>query len=409
MNYESVIKLLFQFSSLMKEKISAEFKDKLIYLKIDAASKHFRSFIGINIQCLNDEGDLITRHLSCREMIDRHTAENLADHIKELLSEFSITLNQVFAITTDNASNMIKMNSLINKAITTLSEFDEVDDDDEAKEFMIINQVISDFSTGYPSIYHFPCMVHTLQLGINCFLKRFSHLIEKFKAIVRKMRTQVWMVMLKERNLNLPVLENSTRWGSTLRMMNYCTINQDFINEMSLEENCFKVSTEEWKEAKSIVDCLSPAGDLTEFLQKEKLFLTTAYIEFKATIQQLKIQNSHFSKLLVESLQPRFIKIHTNPAMQLAIFFDPRIKHLLTQDETRKIMDTLSKISGFTKEVSIEAIKIPSKVSKYDFLDEDQSCEVQQKNNFGKIELSSELKVYLNEPRANIELELLGF
>ena len=62
-----------EFAGKMRQQISDEVEGKMVYLEVDVASRHLRSFLGINVSyCL--EFELKTRHLSCLELNERHSA-----------------------------------------------------------------------------------------------------------------------------------------------------------------------------------------------------------------------------------------------------------------------------------------------------------------------------------------------
>lgn len=59
-------------ANLIRQKISEEIKNKLVSLKIDAATRLERSFLGINIQFIQD-GKIVLRTLGLQELKDKHT------------------------------------------------------------------------------------------------------------------------------------------------------------------------------------------------------------------------------------------------------------------------------------------------------------------------------------------------
>ena len=89
--------LFAEYAGLIKQKIAGEVKDKLLYLEIDVASRHLRSFIGINVSFVQNFS-LKTRHLACYELTEMHSWKNLADEVEKILSEFGITMDQIYCI-----------------------------------------------------------------------------------------------------------------------------------------------------------------------------------------------------------------------------------------------------------------------------------------------------------------------
>ena len=96
----------------LRQVIAAEVEGKYICLKVDIASRNERGFLGINIQYIL-EGCLRLRTLAVKEMFERHTGKEIKRCILDVLESFRINIFQVYSITTDNASNMLKCGQLI--------------------------------------------------------------------------------------------------------------------------------------------------------------------------------------------------------------------------------------------------------------------------------------------------------
>ncbi|EFN63412.1 hypothetical protein EAG_00290, partial [Camponotus floridanus] len=91
----------------IREEISEDTKNILISLKVDAVSRLDRSFIGINIQYIKNS-KIILRTLALKELKEKHTGEYIKAIIKNVCSSFNISLDQIYTITTDNSTNMLK-------------------------------------------------------------------------------------------------------------------------------------------------------------------------------------------------------------------------------------------------------------------------------------------------------------
>ena len=120
-------------------------------------------------------------------------------------------------------------------------EQEDIDDDSEEK--IIRDELVESVSRTFPRIFLVKCAVHTFQLAVNGFISEFTDVISQCRAIVNKLRTQVWLILLKERSLNKPIVDVATRWGSTYKMISYCLTNRQFIQEFEKSEACFKLSS----------------------------------------------------------------------------------------------------------------------------------------------------------------------
>lgn len=54
----------------------------------------------------------IVRSLGLVQIMERHTGENIAEVVKQILRAFDIPISKIFAVTTDNGSNMIKQTTV---------------------------------------------------------------------------------------------------------------------------------------------------------------------------------------------------------------------------------------------------------------------------------------------------------
>lgn len=99
----------------IREKLQIQLKGKLLALKVDAATRHDRSILGINVQFV-DKGRIQIRTLAMVELNEAHTAENLKGTILDVLRSYGLTIYNVYSLTSDNAKNMVKIPKLIGKA-----------------------------------------------------------------------------------------------------------------------------------------------------------------------------------------------------------------------------------------------------------------------------------------------------
>lgn len=79
-------------------------KVKYIAITSDIWSRGTRSFIAVNAHWLNRKGKLETALIACDRFRGHHSADEIANKLKAILSKYDI-LSKVVAITTDNARN----------------------------------------------------------------------------------------------------------------------------------------------------------------------------------------------------------------------------------------------------------------------------------------------------------------
>lgn len=201
-----------------KENIIQDVRNRMISLKVDAATRIGRSFLGINIQFIKD-GTIHLRTLAVRELKEKHTAIYLKSVILEVLGEFNISLNQVYTFTSDNGANMVKcverlksdMNlteQLFNQIYNESVEDDENDQNIMDTLYTSLKEMQGNFSENqnsdvafFQSITHgVRCGAHTIQLAVFDAIKKdqsVENIISKARAVCKKLRTPTISMLLK--------------------------------------------------------------------------------------------------------------------------------------------------------------------------------------------------------------------
>jgi len=70
------------------------------------------------------------------ELHKKHSGLNLSIEIENILDEFSISINQIYTVTSDNGKNVIKAIEYMNKDFE-IEPSDDFDDDELAKDVII--------------------------------------------------------------------------------------------------------------------------------------------------------------------------------------------------------------------------------------------------------------------------------
>ena len=95
-NPSNVKNIIQETSQHIKNKIISETNKKIISLKIDAVSRHFRSLIGINIQYIDSSNRVTIKTLAVKEMFGRQTAANLKCFILGVLNDYKTSIDQIY-------------------------------------------------------------------------------------------------------------------------------------------------------------------------------------------------------------------------------------------------------------------------------------------------------------------------
>jgi hypothetical protein len=157
----------------LRKQISNEVRGRLILMKLDGASRHDRSVLGINIQFIKD-GSICLRTLALYEMQEKHTSDKQINVIMDVLKGYDISLRQIYSVTTDNGANMVKAVRLLMEQENVAEENNEIDSDS-----VIIDNVLDDIELEVeeeqePSalatrsiLRGVRCAAHTLQLAVD--------------------------------------------------------------------------------------------------------------------------------------------------------------------------------------------------------------------------------------------------
>lgn len=200
-------------ASRIREKITIELKDRIISVMSDIVTKHHRGILGINIQYYS-EGKIELRTVGVIEMHERHSGKTIKNMILANLRSYGVSPEQIYAYTTDSASNMIKSASLIN-----LDAIDDVaSNDGDGGSYMNPGE---EYIVTLPQITGIRCAAHSLQTAVRDGLTASDAgvFIAKCREIAKTLRTQVYLLEFRNQGAKLPLMDNDTRWNSTYLMV----------------------------------------------------------------------------------------------------------------------------------------------------------------------------------------------
>lgn len=168
-----------------REIISGELKNRIFCMKIDSATRHGRSVLGINAQFIDNSIQI--RTLGMVELTERHTSQYLKSEVEKILLSYQCKLAQVLCCTIDNGANMVKCINLLEMAQETASEIELNDTVDED-----LTTDVERSMQGIGILRCVRCASHTLQLAVNdvikveeisCHIKSIRDKIKKAKSV----------------------------------------------------------------------------------------------------------------------------------------------------------------------------------------------------------------------------------
>ncbi|CAK1591073.1 unnamed protein product [Parnassius mnemosyne] len=351
----------------LRSNLANEVRNLPICLKVDVASLSNRSFMGVNAQYIKD-GQIVLRNLAVIELFKRHTSEHLKERLIFILRRFRIHNKQVYCITTDNGANILKMSRLF--AADTIhiennnenynpeegdrfnSKFSQLDDithsDSESDADDVDHETENDFNDQImQSIFNFQlnivddedniaiavvrCAAHTLQLAMQdvCNDNVIQSVITSARNIIKRLRTPTFTVILKEKRKKKPTLDCSTRWHSTIDMVESILNLKDICATSEL----LYLPDETWNDLDLFLKSMLPGKKLTKILQKEQLTMGDFYIEWMKCQFELQKINTLLARQIICHMKHRQDVLFDNNAFLSAIYLDPRVNSTLTNEQ----------------------------------------------------------------------------
>lgn len=235
----------------IRKSISSEVENQVLSLLLDIGSKNRQSILGIGIQFMHDDV-VYNKSIGMIPLKKSHTADYIVQELKECLKLYHIEINQIIAMVSDNASNMLaatkRLDQSINKGaenednilnasefnnnglerheilnnIMEMQELDSILCDDENFEQLFV-EVIGELSKHTTSVITIRCAAHSVQLCVRGALKKsdFHPILSLCKYVVHKLHTQKYKYEIHEANIKCisPHTSNDTRWDSDLQMV----------------------------------------------------------------------------------------------------------------------------------------------------------------------------------------------
>lgn len=276
-----------------------------------------RSFLGVTVHFL--EGVNMTNFIvGTRELNERHTGKYIAENLSKLLEFWSIPINKIRCIISDNGANVVSA----------------------------IKSLVGDKC-------HFPCFAHTVNLIVEVGLK-----CQSVKPIISKVRTVVKWIKnsvinsdklrkiqlgkgIPEGSLKKMILDVCTRWNSVFYMLERFIEMVKICSDLILDDHKSPEmpSSQEIEILKQLVDLLKPFEFITREASAEN-YVTISKIIPMISCLRTKMQNFTSTFSVVKDLQSalkveiekRFGNIESNSMVAIATILDPRFKNLHFQD-----------------------------------------------------------------------------
>lgn len=265
----TIKKAIAERASKIRQQIQNETKNSLVAVKLDIASRHNRSVLGI---CINYsfQNRVEIRTIAMHTLRMAHTARNLFEIVNLELDRINIGMDQIYAVSTDNAKNLSKATQLMNEEAsqqtsivseqselvrenTDATNCDETDcndscsdnDDEEDSDLdecsysdqdidgdIFDEQYYSDLLNNVRDEFNnvpYNNLVRQISCANHCIHLLVTHAIDicpgieaiiaSCRILVKKLRTPTYRNLLFHSKLPAPKLDVVVRWNSIYMMV----------------------------------------------------------------------------------------------------------------------------------------------------------------------------------------------
>lgn len=262
----------------LKEILREEMHGKLICLKIDSAARYHRHILGINVQyALGDEvvirtlGKCFPKHSNFTFTVTRkkcihrefhktkflpssygcfynefvsgmiqvkesQTAAFLKSKILETLTEYELSVEQIFSVTCDNGANIVATVKKLKHELE-ITHFLE-NDEDADEEDLFVEKSVRDISEELcvefqERINLVRCAVHTLQLAILDVVNKSNTFVESLTNVAKKCKQIKYRTFFEFHKASYPPVWSQTRWGGVFKMVESFKVQKEFFIKLA--------------------------------------------------------------------------------------------------------------------------------------------------------------------------------
>lgn len=257
----------------------------------------------------------------------RHTAQFLKDEIMNCLKEYNIDISQIYSCTSDNGANVLKTSKFLQEIQEDFIIQEEEENPQSEEYFDNINSSLSSVM----SVIR--CAAHTIQLAAHDVLKTIQTDVDECRKIVKKLRSQIRNE--NSTNLQMPVLDNLTRWNSTFKMMESMNNIKEFIENNISEPN--------WNFINMFIKAFQPLSECTNKFQFEQYIIGDFFRDWlccEVELEEISNEENIYAEKLLDAMKRRKQSLLVNEAFLSAIYLDPRFNFTRTpflSEEDKKI------------------------------------------------------------------------
>lgn len=317
---DNVRKFVISAADNLKAELKKDLEGKLVYVKVDCATRIRTSYMGVNIRLVDKNNTAVTHTLVVKDTNAEHSSFALRKLISSVLEDFGIPLQNVLCCISDNASNMVRLVKDINLDLEKIRRERQMDDDDHDSDAFPFSDDEDDSQDGEEQetqesepdhsqsyrgdeeeqsltapeaetadayiqaeeelfrkmensllVEHVRCGVHTLQLAILDGLRipQAGTIVANARKLAVEARKPKVSAELKKAKKLAVILDQETRWSSTYMMLDRIVQLKSILVELG-NRNVIKgpmLFSSQWKQLEELRDLLHKPAVVTSQLQ----------------------------------------------------------------------------------------------------------------------------------------------
>lgn len=290
-------------AKFIRNLIIEEVQHRMFSIKLDIATRHHRSMLGVNIQFYSRiRKCIVIRNLGCIELTKSHTSKYLQVEVYKLLDRYGINRRNIYSFTSDNGANMIRLGRMLRsnqhdlmlddelrKMQQQVQESDSENEDENDEDFQfdyqekesdLLTAIKDPLDDGLMAILVVVrCAAHTLQLAVHDVLKSScKEEIQNIRKIVKELKSTKYLNYMSDslRTLKINVV---TRWNSLYIMFESVLDKQIEFNDMygklpnDLKKNVY-LGDDDFLFMRQFTEAFRPVFECTLRLQSEQLAMS---------------------------------------------------------------------------------------------------------------------------------------
>ncbi|KAI2644978.1 zinc finger BED domain-containing 1-like protein [Labeo rohita] len=312
-----------------KSKIEAELSHVEYYATTTDlwSSRTTEPYMSLTVHFITEDFELKSRCLQTAFFPESHTAENIAEALREAVSAWGLDETRQVCITTDNAANMVKAADL-NKW-TRLQCFGH------RLHLAIENAVKKD---------------GRIDRAIGVCKKLVSHFSHSWKASDALAKVQ--------KELSLPshclISECQTRWGSRQMMISRILEQQQALTQVLSADKKLRHLIPTWQDIdvlESVSKSLGPMLDFTDALSGDE-YVSVSFVKpvlqlFNTSLLEMREEDTdltkNIKKKMLDYLNEKYEDDDTQKLLDMASFLDPRFKmDFISADKKTQVKATVA-------------------------------------------------------------------